>query len=295
MSKVLVIGSSNIDIVYNVDRLPKLGETIAGSNINKLPGGKGLNQAVAASRVFNNTYFLGCFGNESSKAFFKDILDKENLNIENVKQGNLEAGTAIITVCDNDNTIIVIPSANNEVDIDYIIKNISLFEKDTIVVLQNEIKQEVNEFIINYCYENNIKTIYNPAPARKINLDLIDKVTYFTPNETEAEFIFENMNYNQIIEKYPNKVIITIGKDGVMYYDKELINIKPSKVKVVDTTGAGDTLNGILAACIAENINLNTALEIAVKGATKSVTKFGAQGGMPYRKDQQDEKTWDFE
>lgn len=295
MSKVVVIGSANIDIVYSVERLPRLGETVAGHDITKLPGGKGLNQAVASARVIDETIFLGSFGNNNSTEFLKASVNEDSLNLKHLKASDKEAGTAIITLCDNDNTIVVIPSANDDVDIEYIKANLDLITKDSVVVLQNEIRQEVNEFIIDYCYDNQITLIYNPAPARKIDLALLEKVTYFTPNETEADYIFDGLALDQIIQKYPNKVIVTVGKDGVVYFDDSLINIKPTPVDVVDTTGAGDTLNGIMASCLSQGLDLFKALEVAVNGATKSITKFGAQGGMPRRKDKSDENKWDFE
>ncbi|MDF9867655.1 ribokinase [Bacilli bacterium PM5-3] len=293
MKQVVVIGSSNVDLVYQVERLPQLGETVFGSGLKKLPGGKGLNQAVAASRICNKVIFLGSFGHGNDSIFLKEFLSKEAIDISNLKESFTETGTAIITINNNDNTIVVIPGANDDIDIDYIKEHENLL-KESIVVLQNEIKQETNEYIINYCFENNIPLIYNPAPARKIDLDLLNKITYFTPNESEAKLIFETDNFEEIVKQYPNKVIITVGKDGVIYYDDKLINIAPNPVVPVDTTGAGDTLNGILAASLYEGYTLNKALQRSVAGATLSIMKKGAQTGMPTRKDLEDEKKWNL-
>ncbi|MDH6604285.1 ribokinase [Bacilli bacterium PM5-9] len=293
MKQVVVIGSSNVDLVYQVERLPQLGETVFGSGLKKLPGGKGLNQAVAASRVCNNVIFLGSFGHGNDSIFLKEFLSKEAIDISNLKESFTETGTAIITINNNDNTIVVIPGANDDIDIDYIKEHENLL-KESIVVLQNEIKQETNEYVINYCFENNIPLIYNPAPARKIDLNLLNKITYFTPNESEAKLIFETDNFEEIVKQYPNKVIITVGKDGVIYYDDKLINIAPNPVVPVDTTGAGDTLNGILAASLYEGYTLNKVLQRSVAGATLSIMKKGAQTGMPTRKDLEDEKKWNL-
>ena len=293
MGKVVVIGSANIDLVYHVDRLPVIGETIFGDSFVKLPGGKGLNQAVASSRCNVDTLFLGSFGSDDN--FLKTCLSKDNIDLSHLLESSNEGGTAIITICNGDNTIVVLSGANNDVDVSYIEDKLSLIEKDDIVVIQNEIPQEVNEFIINYCYDNGIKIVYNPAPAREIDISLIDKVTYFTPNETEAMTIFED-EYEAIVRKYPNKVIVTVGKDGVIYFDgKDIVSIKPDVVKPVDTTGAGDTLSGIFSASLASNLSLKEALTNGVKGATLSTLKLGAQGGMPRRKGGLDEKEWDFE
>ena len=294
MKRVVVIGSSNIDLVYQVSRLPQLGETITGTGLKKLPGGKGLNQAVAASRVCNSVVFLGSFGNGSNRNFLNEALSKENINLLYLKETATETGTAIITLANNDNTIVVIPGANDDVDIEYIKQHEHLLT-NSIVVIQNEIQQETNEYIIDYCYENDIPIIYNPAPARKISLNIIDKITYFTPNETEAALIFGTDDYEKIVSLYPRKVIITVGKDGAIYYDNELINIKPLPTKVIDTTGAGDTLNGIFAASLYEDYSLKKSLERAVAGATLSVQKMGAQAGMPRKEELVDEEKWNLE
>jgi ribokinase len=293
MKQIVVIGSSNIDLVYHVEKLPKLGETIFGSDLKRLPGGKGLNQAVAASRIAEDVTFLGSFGFGSNQEFLKGKMQDESIDLTHLKETAVETGTAIITLTNNDNTIVVISGANNEVDIDYIKQHQGLLD-NSIVLLQNEIKQEVNEYIIDYCYREQIPLIYNPAPARKIDLSLLAKVTYFTPNETEASYIFDSDNYEEIVTRYPNKVIVTIGKDGVLYFADRLINIAPKPVQIVDTTGAGDTLNGILCASLAEGYDLKKALQRAVAGATLSVQVLGAQKGMPRMEDLQDEEKWNL-
>jgi len=293
MGKVVVIGSANIDLVYHVDRLPVIGETIFGDSFVKLPGGKGLNQAVASSRCEVDTLFLGSFGKDDQ--FLKTALKDDTIDLSHLLESNNEGGTAIITICNGDNTIVVLAGANNDVSVSYIKEHLDLIQEDDVVVIQNETPQDVNEFIINYCYENNIRLVYNPAPARDIDISLIEKVTYFTPNETEAMTIFED-EYEAIVRKYPNKVIVTVGKDGVIYFDgSEIVRIKPDVVKPVDTTGAGDTLSGIFSASLASNLSLKEALSNGVKGATLSTLKLGAQGGMPRRKDGSNEKEWDFE
>ncbi|MDR1781896.1 MAG: ribokinase [Bacilli bacterium] len=279
MKKVIVVGSVNIDVVYKVDKLPQLGESIRGYDLMKLPGGKGLNQAIACKRVYEETIFLGCLGDDTN--LLKNVLLKDKINDKYLLKSNTSTGTAIITLTNHDNTIVVIPGANDEVSIEYIKDNISLFTKDSIVLLQNEIPQETNEFIIDYCYNNGIEVIYNPAPARLIDKELLKKISYFTPNETEARTIFNDDNLENIIKAYPKKVIITIGDKGVIYYDNEIVNIKAKKVDVVDTTGAGDTLNGILCAYLAQGYSLKDALTFATKGASIACLSLGAQAGMP--------------
>lgn len=282
MKKVVVIGSCNVDIVYEIDRMIALGETISGKNLKNFVGGKGLNQAVASQRINGNTIFLGSAGCGNNASFIKEKMKEEKLDIKYLKDSNKQTGTALISILNNDNMIVVISGANEDVDINYI-KEYEYLLKDSIVLIQNEINQETNEYIINYCHENEIDLVYNPAPARKIDLSLIEKVKYFTPNESEASYIFEENDLEKIVLKYQDKVIITLGKDGVIFgSNNEVINFKPlNKVDVIDTTGAGDTLNGILCAYLANNNDFEKSLKMAIKGATMSTTKLGAQSGMP--------------
>lgn len=290
MKKVVVIGSANVDTVYNIERMPVLGETISGNNLNNFVGGKGLNQAVASKRVYDNTLFLGSIGSGNNSLFIKEQMDNELLDISYLKESNKQPGTAIISILNNDNMIVVIGGANDDVDVDYIKQHEAIL-KDSVVLIQNEISQETNEYIINYCFENNIDLVYNPAPARKIDLSLLDKITYFTPNETEARYLFDEEDLDKIVLKYPNKVVITLGKDGVMYANDNKVVNSPvkNKVEVIDTTGAGDTLNGILCAYLAQGYEFEKSIEMAIKGATISTTKLGAQSGMPRKDELEDE------
>ena len=284
MKKVIVIGSANIDLSFSVEKLPNIGETVLGSDLMKFVGGKGLNQAVACSKVSSEIIFLGCLGNKLNKDYILNELNNAKIDFSYLKQSKSETGLALISRINNDNSIIVIPGANNEIDIEYIKNNLHLF-KNCIVLIQNEIRQEINEFIIDYCFLNEIPIIYNPAPARKIDLELINKITYFTPNENEANFIFGSDNYEQIAKQYPNKVIVTLGENGIVYYDSKIHLIKPKPINVIDTTGAGDTFNGILCGYLANEFPLEQALRAAVVGATLSVSKIGAQTGMPSQKE----------
>ena len=190
----------------------------------------------------------------------------------------------MITVGENDNTIIVVAGANNCVDKEYVdsIKE-ELFQCD-IVLLQHEIPQETVEYVVDICTERGIKVVLNPAPARPVKQEILEKVTYLTPNEHEAAILFGNdCSTEELLKKYPEKLVITQGSKGVAACRKtgEILLVPARKADVVDTTGAGDTLNGAFTVEVAKGRDIESALKLANTAASLSTEKFGAQGGMP--------------
>ena len=287
MVKMVVVGSSAIDLVVTSKTRPKKGETIIGETFKMIPGGKGANQATAGSKLGAEVTMLGCVGNDN---FGKDILN--NLSINNVCISaiecieGVESGTAHITLAENDNSIIVVKGANELITPCYIEKHINTFNFADIVLIQQEIPEETVDYVVNLCEKKNVPVILNPAPARKIKAETISKATYITPNEHEANILFEVKDYREVLPLYPNKVFITEGENGVRYHDGQKEIIVPTyKVDVVDTTGAGDTFNAAFAIALAEGNPIYESLKFANRAASLSVTKFGAQGGMPTREE----------
>lgn len=283
--KIGVVGSINVDMCVSAERIPKKGETVSGSGISYKSGGKGANQAVAAARLGADVTMFGIVGND---AYGVDILSK--LKAEGVKTDNIQVcdgittGLAVITLGEKDNTIVVIGGANNLVDTAYADSIKSDLAKCDYVLLQNEIPEQAVEYVLDFCFENNIKTILNPAPVRKIRSDYIEKIDYLTPNEHEAEILFgSGGSLSEILRKYPEKLIITQGSRGVSFCGKsgEIVNIAPIKADVKDTTGAGDTLNGAFATALSMGKSVYEALVFANTAAGISTEKDGAQGGMP--------------
>ncbi len=287
MNKVVVIGSINVDLVFTSDIRPKAGETVLGNGFKIVAGGKGANQAVAASKLGAEVTMIGCIGDDANGEFALNNLKKLKVNTSCIKTiSDTPTGVANIIVAEDDNSIIVISGANNELDSEHINRYKKVILEADIVILQLEVPLETVEYVINFCYDNNIRTILNPAPAVKLKKELIDKVTYITPNEHECRIILgedDSVDIRYILKRYPNKLIMTIGEKGVMYYDGDMIVTVPGyKVDVVDTTGAGDTFNGALARALVNNYDIKAAIDFANKAAAKSVMKLGAQTGMPY-------------
>lgn len=287
MYDILVIGSINADLVFQTDRIPEAGETVLGNSFITVPGGKGANQAVAAARLGANVGFIGCVGDDANGKLMLENLQKQGVDTRGVSiLEGVSTGVAGIVLSEGENSIIVIPGANHLVTKETIDDNIGLLAGSRMVVLQLEIPIETVDYVVEICSNENIPVIINPAPAGDIALDSILKATYLTPNETELIRLFGSKDAEEILKEYPNKLILTQGKRGVSFYDGEkMVHVEGRSVKVVDTTGAGDTFNGALAVGLVEGMKLKSAVEFANKAAAISVTKLGAQGGMPGREE----------
>lgn len=282
--KLSVVGSMNMDLTVTTDRIPRKGETLPGKELRYIPGGKGANQAVAMARFGAQVQMFGCVGEDDNGRLLLDNLSSEGVDISCIsRKKDLPTGLALITVGENDNTIVVVSGANGAVDCAYIDSIQRQLLSSDLVVLQHEIPEETVEYVVSLCAEHGVKTVLNPAPARKLSSWMIEKVTYLTPNEHEAKMIFGELPIEELLRTYPEKLIITRGSQGVSSCLRtgELLHIPARSARVVDTTGAGDTLNGVFSAMIANGAGLKQALEYANVAAGLSVEKFGAQGGMP--------------
>jgi ribokinase len=284
-TKIAVIGSSSMDLVVTSKRRPLAGETVLGESFETVPGGKGANQAVAAARLGAEVHMIGCVGDD---AYGKDILDnliKNGVHIGYVKQVTRQrSGTAHIILAEGDNSIVVVKGANDFVTPDYVKESLSLIKECDLVMIQQEVPVETVIEAARLCHEIGVPLLLNPAPAREIPDEVVEKVAYLTPNEHEAGLLFNGLELSKALEKYPNKLFITEGAAGVRYHDGlEEVLVPSFPVKVVDTTGAGDTFNAAFGTAIAEERDLKESLCFANLAASMSVTGFGAQGGMPTR------------
>ncbi len=283
--KLAVIGSINVDMTVTAERIPLKGETLCGDSISYIPGGKGANQAVAMAKLGAEVEMFGCVGDDSNGQKMIDNLNQAGVKTDHIKVlEGVSTGIAMITVGENDNTIVVVAGANGKVDklyVDGIKDELAAYD---MVVLQHEIPLETVHYIIEFCAQKGIKVILNPAPAATVPMDIIEKVTYITPNEHEAVLIFgDELTVEEMLKKYPEKLVITQGSKGVSTCLKsgEILNVAARPAKVVDTTGAGDTLNGAFSVQIAGGVDMKSALTYANKAASLSTEKFGAQTGMP--------------
>ena len=283
--KLAVVGSINTDMTVTAERIPLKGETLMGDSISYIPGGKGANQAVAMAKLGAEVEMFGCVGNDSNGQNMLDNMKNVGVKTDHIKiLEDVPTGIAMITVAENDNTIVVVPGANGKVDKAYIDSVKDVLETYDMVVLQHEIPLDTVHYVVEFCAEKNIPVVLNPAPAAKVPMEIIEKVTYLTPNEHEAELIFgDELTTEELLKKYPEKLLITQGSKGVSTCLKsgDVLTVPPRPANVVDTTGAGDTLNGAFCVRVSGGADIKTALTFANTAASLSIEKFGAQSGMP--------------
>lgn len=296
MKNICVIGSLNMDLVVNVDAMPKPGQTIIGSNFKEVPGGKGANQAVAMARLNGNVSMIGKVGEDGFGQTLINSLKNDKVDTTYIQTTKGSTGVALITVDKNaQNSIVVSPGANFEVKEEDIDNNIKAIENSDIVVLQLETPLNTIKYALNKAKELNKYTILNPAPAVKLDDEIIKNVDLLTPNETELEIIsgvsIETEEDIQkaaqiMIEKGVKELIVTLGSKGSLYINKEKSMFKKAyKVEAVDTTAAGDSYTGALAVALSQDKGIADAMDFASKVGALSVLKEGAQSSLPTLED----------
>jgi ribokinase len=283
--KILNFGSLNIDWVYHVDHFVRPGETLSSISVEHFCGGKGLNQSIALSKAGANVFHAGCVGQEGD--FLKNRLEENHVSVEFVNTVEVPSGNAFIQVdSSGQNCIILFGGANEQVTAEYAQEVIMHFSEGDILLVQNEIS--ALKEIVELAFHQGMQIVLNPSPMNeKIGgLDL-SKITYFMLNEIEGEAITGTPVPEEILDKmmelYPqSKVILTLGDKGARYAEGEKrFSCNSYDVKVVDTTSAGDTFTGYFIASLAENMEIEKALERASKAAALAVSVMGASNSIP--------------
>ncbi|MBJ3790459.1 ribokinase [Bacillus sp. OA1] len=287
MPNIAVVGSISMDLVAVSKKRPKAGETVIGEAFHTIPGGKGANQAVAAARLGANVAMIGAVGNDNYGTVVRKNLENERVFIDYVVPvTDAVTGIAHIVLAEEDNSIVVVQGANALVNESVVNRSKDLLIKADMVVLQLEIPLETVKYVLAICEEHNIPVMLNPAPAQVLSEDILEKATYITPNEHECRIVLDDFTspIEDLLAKYPNKLLMTEGSNGVRFHNgTEIVHVPSIAVDVVDTTGAGDTFNGALAVALSEGETLQKAIRFANIAGGLSVTKLGAQGGMPTR------------
>ncbi|MRG88137.1 ribokinase [Salinibacillus xinjiangensis] len=285
---ISVVGSINMDLVKEVSNFPNKGETVLGKNFFTSFGGKGANQAIASSRLGAEVTMFGCVGDDDYGKKLISNLQRNGVNTENVTSvANMTSGIASITLSEEDNSIIVIPGANNKVTPEYIFDREAEIIKSDLILASIEIPLETVVCVSEMAKKYHIPFVLNPAPATQLPAKLIQNSTLLTPNEHEFFVVLGSNDqksiYEERINTYNGAIIITRGsKSAVMKKEKGELKYLPSyKVRVVDTTGAGDAFNGAIAYMLAKGEDLEDAAKFAMAVSALAVTKLGAQTGLP--------------
>ena len=298
-SKIVIVGSYNTDLMSKTPWLPKQGETVLGGPFKLGPGGKGSNQAVAASRLGAEVHFIGCVGEDYFGEIARNNFIKEKINIDYLKISRTNhTGMALILVDDKtaENMIVVAPGANMEINILLVENARDIIVSADVVLLQLEISVEIVEYVVKMVYESNKAiSILNPAPGKKLERKVWEKVSLITPNRSELELITNRSIVTveeaekaaqEVISVGVKNVIVTLGGEGALVVNTDKTTYVPSyQVDIVDTTGAGDAFNGGLAIALSEGKSLVEATKFANAAAALKVTKIGTAPAMPYREE----------
>jgi ribokinase len=295
MSKIVVVGSSNTDLIIKLDRIPRPGETVLGDEFSTAAGGKGANQAVAAARAGGEVTFIarvGCdsMGEQAIAGFVRDGINVDYI----VRDKTKPSGVALIFVAqDGENSIAVASGANERLSPTDVKRAAKVIHGARVLVLQLETPLNTVRMAAELAAKAGVKVLLNPAPARKLPDKLLKYVDVLTPNEGEAEMLtgikVRDPNASAraataLLARGVENVMITMGPRGAFVAGRDVRLMIPAyKVKAVDTTAGGDVFNGALAVALAEGRSLLEAARFATAAAAISVTRLGAQTSAPTR------------
>lgn len=295
MKKIIVIGSSNTDMVIKTKNFPAPGETIMGGKFLMNPGGKGANQAVAAARLGGRVTFIGKVGDDIFGKQAVQQLEDEGINVDFVVvDPENPSGVALITVDQKgENSIVVAPGSNGTLSPADFDNAIDELNESEYILMQLETPILTVEHISRIAVEKRKKVVLNPAPAAELSNELLKNLYIITPNETEAGLLTGVRVTDEqsalkaatvLHDKGVEIVIITMGSAGAFL----LVNGNPEmitthKVEAIDTTAAGDTFNGALVVALSEGKTIQESIVFANKSASVSVTRIGAQSSVPFR------------
>lgn len=296
MKNILVIGSINMDLTIQVDRMPRAGETLNGYGLAANPGGKGANQAAAMAKLGAPVRMLGAVGRDGYGAQLRAALGSCGVDCAAVSEAAAPTGLALITVCRGENCIIIDAGANGAVLPEMIDRNAALLDWADLVVLQLEIPLETVLYAAKAAKASNATVILNPAPAKSVLPDALFRcVDLLIPNEHEASLLLGGKPVSadnaqtaaqELYEKLKSRVIITLGSKGCVYYDGFSSLFQPAAtVTAVDTTAAGDSFIGGLCCALSADSSIAAAIRYATAVSSVTVTRHGAMSSLPTKEE----------
>lgn len=290
MGHIVVVGSINMDLVVRSPHLPQPGETILGRDFKTFPGGKGANQAVAASRLGGHVKMIGRVGNDAFGTELLRTLQNDRVDTTFVQRAaDAPSGVALITVEDaGQNTIVVASGANAKVTPADVDAAEAAFDGAAVLLLQLEIPLPTVRHAIEVAKKHRVRVLLNPAPAQPLETQLLSLVDYLVPNQIELALLTGAASLEQGVAQLQSlgvkQVVVTLGGDGVAVFEAEkTYRLAPHPVNVVDTTAAGDAFVGGFAVALVEGRSTREAAEWGNAAGGLAVTRAGAQPSLPTR------------
>ncbi len=288
---IVVVGSINMDLVAKAERIPVSGETVLGTEFKTHPGGKGANQAVAIARLGYPVKMIGKVGSDEFGIQLHSALEQAGVDVSAIGTVEDSSGIAVIVVSsEGDNAIVVTPGANAAVRPADLDANIEMIRNAKLVLTQLETPMEIVEYLAQLCEQEGVPLMLDPAPAQALSPIVMRRVSWFTPNETEALFYARGNEKegperiaSQLMDQGLRSVVLKLGASGVYLQSKDGLNIHVPAfpVRAVDTTAAGDAFNGAFAVGLADGRSPEESARFAAAAAAVSVTRVGAQPSMP--------------
>ncbi|RZU25431.1 ribokinase [Streptomyces sp. BK239] len=288
MTDIVVLGSTNMDLVAYVAKPPQRGETVTGREFRTVPGGKGANQAIAAAHAGANVSMIGAVGNDAFGSRLRSTLEHSGVDTDHLRTVEGPSGTAHIVVDDEGgNAIVVVPGANGTVD-HLVPGDEALIASADALLLQLEVPLAAVVAGAQAARAHGVRTVLTPAPAQHLPPELLDTTDLLVPNEHEATILTGRIDPREaalaLLDSVP-EVVVTLGASGCLYATRgaEPLTVPAPHVTAVDSTGAGDTFVGALAVALGEERPVREALTWAAAAAALSVQRWGASASMPYR------------
>lgn len=285
--KIIVVGSSSIDLVLNTEHLPGPNETVIAQKSESFFGGKGANQAVATSRLGASVYFVGCVGMDPfGQQILRNLVD-EGVNVGFVVETEDAAtGTAYVTAAKGMNSIVVVPASNFSLKPDHLLEVEKYFQTADLVLLQLEIPMETIEKTVEYAKANNTNIGIYASPAKKLSEEMIESATFLVAKSNELSIVFGDEQREKILRKYPNKLFVRDDSNSTTYFNgSEMKYYRNDHDSVLHKMGMGDAFTSGFAIALCHQNSIDDCVKFGNNVSLKVTKNRGSQSGLPYLKD----------